>query len=117
MKVAAFAEIFILARIIAGALMLCNLFITPHLLCPFHSHVIPLVRFHEAIIKVTAKIDHNVNTPEMSPVVKHQTFVGPHAPLFSSGQSLCNLNEHCVSVMYWFVVHLCTVSCRFVALS
>lgn len=71
MKVVAFAEIFILARVIVGALMFRNSFITPI----FYAHFVRMRFFQsaftrEAIVKVTAKIDQYVNTPEMSPVVK-----------------------------------------------
>ena len=71
MKVVAFAEIFILARVVVGAIMLRNSFITPI----FYAHFVRMRFFQsaftrEAIIKVTVKIDQYVNTPEMSPVVK-----------------------------------------------
>jgi hypothetical protein len=71
MKVVAYAEIIILARVIVGALMLRNSFLTPI----FYAHFIRMRFFQsaftrEAIIKVTAKIDGYVNGPDMPPVVK-----------------------------------------------
>ncbi len=71
MKVVAYAEIFILARVIVGALMLRNSFLTPI----FYAHFIRMRFFQsaftrEAILKVTAKIDEYVNGPDMPPVVK-----------------------------------------------
>jgi len=71
MKVVAYAEIIILARVIVGALMFRNSFLTPI----FYAHFIRMRFFQsaftrEAIIKVTAKIDGYVTGPDMPPVVK-----------------------------------------------
>jgi transmembrane protein 33 len=71
MKVVAYTEIFILARVIIGALMLRNSFVTPI----FYAHFIRMRYFQsaftrEAIVSVTVKIDEYVNKPEVPPAVK-----------------------------------------------
>jgi len=82
MKVVAYAEILILARVIVGALLLRNSFITPIV----YAHFVRMRFFQsaftrEAIVKVTNKIDQYVNGPDMPPVVKQgwgtvQSFIG-----------------------------------------
>ncbi|KAI9512358.1 hypothetical protein F5148DRAFT_1164320 [Russula earlei] len=71
MKVVAYAEIFILARVIVGALLFRNSFLTPI----FYAHFIRMRFFQsaftrEAIVRVTAKIDQYVDRPETPPAVK-----------------------------------------------
>ncbi len=71
MKVVAYTEIFILARVIIGALMFRNSFLTPI----FFAHFIRMRFFQsaftrEAIVKVTGKIDEYANGPDVPPVVK-----------------------------------------------
>ena len=71
MKVVAYVEILILARVIVGAILLRNSFITPI----FYAHFIRMRFFQsaftrEAIIKVTYKIDDYVNGPDIPPAVK-----------------------------------------------
>lgn len=71
MKVVAYTEIFILARVIVGALMFRNSFLTPI----FYAHFIRMRFFQsaftrEAIVKVTTKIDQYANGPDVPPVVK-----------------------------------------------
>jgi len=71
MKVVAYAEILILARVVVGAVLLRNSFLTPI----FYAHFVRMRFFQsaftrEAIIKVTNKIDHYVSGPDMPPVVK-----------------------------------------------
>jgi len=71
MKVVAYTEIFILARVILGALMFRNSFVTPI----FYVHFIRMRFFQsaftrEAIVSVTGKIDEYANRPDVPPVVK-----------------------------------------------
>lgn len=71
MKVVAYTEIFILARVIIGALMFRNSFITPI----FYAHFIRMRFFQsaftrEAIVSVAGKIDEYANKPDVPPVVK-----------------------------------------------
>jgi hypothetical protein len=71
MKVVAYTEIFILARVIVGAFMFRNSFLTPI----FYAHFIRMRFFQsaftrEAIVKVTAKIDQYANRPDVPPAVK-----------------------------------------------
>jgi hypothetical protein len=71
MKVVAYTEILILARVIVGAIMLRNSFVTPII----YAHFIRMRFFQsaftrEAIVKVTLKIDEYVNKPDSPPVVK-----------------------------------------------
>ncbi|KAH9964468.1 hypothetical protein BC827DRAFT_1187328 [Russula dissimulans] len=71
MKVVAYTEICILARVIVGALLFRNSFLTPI----FYAHFIRMRFFQstftrEAIVTVTTRIDGYVNGPEVPPVVK-----------------------------------------------
>lgn len=71
MKVVAYTEIFILARVIIGALMFRNSFITPI----FYAHFVRMRYFQsaftrEAIVSVTVKIDEYINRPDVPPAVK-----------------------------------------------
>jgi len=71
MKVVAYTEILILARVIVGAILLRNSFVTPLI----YAHFIRMRFFQsaftrEAIVKVTLKIDEYVNKPDSPPVVK-----------------------------------------------
>jgi hypothetical protein len=71
MKVVAYTEIFILARVIIGALMLRNSFITPI----FYAHFVRMRFFQsvftrEAIVSVTGKIDEYANRPDVPPAVR-----------------------------------------------
>lgn len=71
MKVVAYTEIFILARVIIGALMFRNSFITPI----FYAHFIRMRFFQstftrEAIVGVTGKIDEYANRPDVPPSVR-----------------------------------------------
>jgi hypothetical protein len=71
MKVVAFTEILILIRVIVGAIMLRNSFLTPII----YAHFVRMRFFQsaftrEAIIAVTVKIDGYVNRPDMPPIVK-----------------------------------------------
>ncbi|KAI0271541.1 hypothetical protein BC834DRAFT_1039012 [Gloeopeniophorella convolvens] len=68
MKVVAYTEVFILARVIVGALLFRNSFFTPII----YAHFIRMRYFQsaftrEAIIKVTAKIDGYANRPDLPP--------------------------------------------------
>jgi len=71
MKIVAYTEIFILARVIIGALLLQNSFITPI----FYVHFIRMRFFQsaftrEAFVGVTGKIDEYANKPDVPPAVK-----------------------------------------------
>jgi transmembrane protein 33 len=71
MKVVAFAEIAILARVTAGALVFKNSFVTPILF----AHFLRMRYFQSpftksAISTVAGRIDGLVNRPDMPPVVK-----------------------------------------------
>jgi hypothetical protein len=71
MKIVAFTEIIILIRVIVGAIMLRNSFLTPII----YAHFVRMRFFQsaftrEAIIAVTVKIDGYANRPDMPPVVK-----------------------------------------------
>jgi hypothetical protein len=71
MKVVAYTEIFILARVIIGALMFRNSFVTPI----FYAHFIRMRFFQstftrEAIVGVTGKIDEYANRPDVPPSVR-----------------------------------------------
>ncbi|KAI0252620.1 hypothetical protein BJV78DRAFT_1199954 [Lactifluus subvellereus] len=71
MKVVAYTEILILVRVIVGALMFRNSFLTPI----FYAHFVRMRFFQsaftkEAIIRVTAKIDGYINSPDVPPAVK-----------------------------------------------
>jgi transmembrane protein 33 len=71
MRVVAYTEILILARVIVGALMLRNSFITPII----YAHFVRMRFFQsqftrEAIVRVTVKIDEYANRPDVPPAVK-----------------------------------------------
>jgi hypothetical protein len=71
MKVVAYTEILILVRVIVGALTFRNSFLTPI----FYAHFVRMRFFQsaftkEAIIRVTAKIDGYINSPDAPPAVK-----------------------------------------------
>jgi len=71
MKVVAYTEILILVRVIFGALLFRNSFLTPI----FYAHFIRMRFFQsaftrDAIVIVTTKIDGYVNGPDVPPVVK-----------------------------------------------
>ena len=71
MKVVAYTEIFILIRVILGAIMLRNSFLTPII----YAHFVRMRFFQsaftrEAIIAATVKIDGYANRPDMPPIVK-----------------------------------------------
>lgn len=71
MKIVAFTEIIILVRVIVGAFMLRNSFLTPII----YAHFVRMRFFQsaftrEAIITVTAKIDGYANRPDVPPIVK-----------------------------------------------
>jgi hypothetical protein len=79
MKVVAYTEILILVRVVIGAVMLRNSFLTPII----YAHFVRMRFFQsaftrEAIVAATAKIDGYANRPDMPPVVKHgwMTFQG-----------------------------------------
>ncbi|KAI0307570.1 hypothetical protein B0F90DRAFT_1664656 [Multifurca ochricompacta] len=71
MRVVAYTEIFILARVIVGAFMFRNSFLTPII----YAHFIRMRFFQstftrESIIAVTAKVDEYANGPDVPPVIK-----------------------------------------------
>lgn len=71
MRVVAYTEVLILARVIVGALMFRNSFITPII----YVHFVRMRFFQsaftrEAIVRVTLKIDEYANGPDVPPVVK-----------------------------------------------
>jgi transmembrane protein 33 len=71
MKVVAYTEILILARVIIGALMFRNSFLTPI----FYAHFVRMRFFQsaftrDAVILVTARIDAYINAPDVPPAVK-----------------------------------------------
>lgn len=71
MKVVAYTEILILVRVILGAIMLRNSFLTPII----YAHFVRMRFFQsaftrEAIVAVTLKIDGYANRPDVPPIVK-----------------------------------------------
>jgi len=71
MKVVAYTEILILVRVILGAIMLRNSFLTPII----YAHFVRMRFFQsaftrEAIVAVTVKIDGYANRPDVPPIVK-----------------------------------------------
>jgi transmembrane protein 33 len=71
MKVVAYTEILILARVIIGALMFRNSFLTPI----FYAHFVRMRFFQsaftrDAVTQVTARIDGYINGPDVPPAVK-----------------------------------------------
>jgi len=77
MKIVAYTEIFILVRVIIGAIMLRNSFLTPII----YAHFVRMRFFQsaftrEAILAATVKIDGYANRPDVPPIVKQgwQTF-------------------------------------------
>jgi len=71
MKVVAYTEIFILARVVVGAFLFSNSFLTPII----YAHFVRMRFFQsaftrEAIVKVTVKIDGYINRAEVPPFIK-----------------------------------------------
>jgi transmembrane protein 33 len=71
MKVVAYTEIFILARVIFGALLFRNSFFTPII----YAHFVRMRYYQsaftrEAIKRVATKIDEYINGPDMPPALK-----------------------------------------------
>lgn len=71
MKGVAYLEIFILARVVVGAIMFRNSFLTPII----YAHFVRMRFFQsaftrEAIVKATVKIDGYANRPDVPPIVK-----------------------------------------------
>jgi hypothetical protein len=71
MRVVAYTEILILARVIVGAILWRNSFLTPL----FYAHFVRMRFFQsaftrEAIVRVTLKIDVYANGRDVPPVVK-----------------------------------------------
>jgi transmembrane protein 33 len=71
MKVVAYTELLILARVIVGALMLRNSFLTPII----YAHFVRMRYFQsaftrEAVFRIATMIDVYINGPDVPPVVK-----------------------------------------------
>ncbi len=71
MRVVAYTEVLILIRVIVGAIMFRNSFLTPII----YVHFVRMRFFQstftrEAIVYVTAKIDGYANRPDVPPIVK-----------------------------------------------
>ncbi|KAH9005988.1 hypothetical protein EDB86DRAFT_2877484 [Lactarius hatsudake] len=65
MRIVAYTEIFILVRVIVGAIMFRNSFLTPII----YAHFVRM-RFYQPIVYVALKIDGYANRPDVPPVVK-----------------------------------------------